>query len=66
MAKVQVKSNKIRDSKTDVVLDVITSILLGIIILIVAYPVIFVISCSFSTAPTINSINLFSGNGLEK
>ena len=51
----KVNANKIRESKGDVVLDVITSIILVLITFIVAYPVIFVISCSFSSSKALEA-----------
>jgi len=44
------KKPKIRESAGDRIFDIITSILLILVIVIVGYPVIYVISCSFSSA----------------
>ncbi len=49
------KTNKIGRPFGDTVLDVITSVLLFSIIIIVGYPVIYVVSCSFSGAVALQS-----------
>lgn len=49
MAK-KLKNIKIRESKADVVLDWITTIILVLFTIIVLYPMIYVISCSFSSS----------------
>lgn len=49
------KSNKIGRTKGDTLLDIITSFLLVLIIIIVGYPVIYVISSSFSSAVAIQA-----------
>lgn len=54
MAK-KLKNIKIRESKWDVVLDVITSIILILFTLIVLYPLIYVVSCSFSSSTALSS-----------
>ena len=44
----KIPSTKIRESKGDVILDVITGAVLVLIVLIVGYPCVYVISCSIS------------------
>ena len=44
------KTNKIGRSKGDTILDIITSIILLLVILVVGYPVVYVLSSSFSSA----------------
>ena len=44
----KISSTKIRESRGDTILDIITGIVLFLIVLIVGYPCIYVISCSFS------------------
>ena len=57
MAKeMKIKSNvKIHESTGDVVLNVITAIILIAVIFIVGYPLIYVISCSFSSSDALNA-----------
>ena len=54
MAKLNKKS-KIRESFGDRVFDVITSILLILVIVIIGYPVIYVVSCSFSSSMSLQA-----------
>ncbi len=52
----KIKSNvKIHESAGDVVLNIITAIILVAVILIVGYPLIYVISCSFSSTEALNA-----------
>ena len=44
----KIPSTKIRESTGDAILDVLTGVVLVLLILVVGYPVIYVISCSFS------------------
>lgn len=55
MAKAKVKSTKIHDTFGDRVLDVITTILLIAVIIIIGYPIIYCISCSFSSSRALES-----------
>ena len=50
MAKIKAKSTKIHDTFGDRMLDVITTILLILVILIIGYPILYCISCSFSSS----------------
>lgn len=50
MAKAQVKSTKIHDTTGDKILNGITIAILIFVIIVVGYPVIYVISCSFSSS----------------
>ncbi len=51
----KVKSTKIHETFGDKVLDVITSILLVLVIIIVGYPCIYVIACSFSSSTALET-----------
>ena len=55
MAKVKAKSTKIHDTFVDRMLNVITTILLILVILIIGYPIIYCISCSFSSSAALES-----------
>lgn len=50
MAKTKLKSTKIHDTRADHVLDIVTGAILVFLCLIVAYPLIYVISASFSSS----------------
>jgi len=50
MAKIKAKSTKIHDTFGDRVLDWVTTILLVLIIFIIGYPIVYCISCSFSSS----------------
>lgn len=50
MAKAIAKSTKIHETFGDKVLDLITTILLILVIIIIGYPIIYCISCSFSSS----------------
>ncbi|MCQ2419979.1 MAG: carbohydrate ABC transporter permease [Clostridia bacterium] len=49
------RQNKIKNSSSDRVLYAIVDVLLILILLVVAYPIIYVISCSFSSASAVSS-----------
>lgn len=51
----KVRSNKIKDSFGDKVLNLITAIVLFLIIIVVGYPIIYVISSSFSSTAAISA-----------
>ena len=53
MAKPKIKNTKINESFGDRVFNIITSILLVFVILLVGYPCIYIISCSFSSTTAI-------------
>ena len=55
----KVKSTKIHDTFGDKVLNLITAILLIAVIIIVGYPIIYVISCSFSSSSALESGRVF-------
>lgn len=55
MAKIKAKSTKIHETFGDRVLDLITSILLVLVIIIIGYPMVYVISCSFSSSRALES-----------
>ena len=55
MAKNQIKNIKINESFGDRVFNIITAIILIAIIIIVGYPCLFVISCSFSSAKALQA-----------
>ena len=44
----KIPSTKIRESTGDAILNILTGVVLVLLILVVGYPVIYVISCSFS------------------
>ncbi len=54
MANVMKKKTKIQEPFSDKVLDVITTLVLVAILIVVAYPVIYTVSCSFSNAEALN------------
>ena len=49
------RSNKIRESFGDRVLEAITTVILILILIVVGYPLIYVVSCSFSSSNALNS-----------
>ena len=55
MAKVNAKSTKIHDTFGDRVLNFVTTVLLILIILIIGYPILYCISCSFSSSAALES-----------
>lgn len=55
MARLNAKSTKIHDTFGDRVLNVITTILLILVILIIGYPILYCISCSFSSSAALES-----------
>ncbi len=55
MAKAKIKNIKIHDTKADQVLDIVTGALLVFLILIVGYPIIYVISASVSSSAALES-----------
>jgi len=55
MAKAKIKSTKIHDTFGDKMLDLITTILLIALMIIIAYPIIYCISCSFSSSRALQS-----------
>lgn len=55
MAKAAIKSTKIHDTKADHALEIITGVILLLLCLIVAYPLIYVISASFSSSRALQS-----------
>ena len=59
MAKALVKNTKIKESFGDNVLNIITGILLVAVIIIVGYPIIFVVSSSFSSSPAVEAGKVF-------
>lgn len=59
MAKALAKHRKIKDSFGDRVLNIITSILLVLVIIIVGYPILFVVSSSFSSSAAVESGKVF-------
>ena len=55
MAKIKAKSTKIHDTFGDRVLDWVTTALLVLIILIIGYPIVYCISCSFSSSSALEA-----------
>ena len=55
MARIKAKSTKIHDSFGDRVLDLITTILLILVILIIGYPILYCVSCSFSASSALEA-----------
>lgn len=55
MAKTQLKSQKIHDTRMDKILDIVTGALLVLFGLIILYPLIYVISCSFSSSDALEA-----------
>ena len=55
MARIKAKSTKIHDSFGDRVLDLITTILLVLVILIIGYPILYCVSCSFSASSALEA-----------
>ena len=55
MAKNAVVKNKIQETTGDKILNIITAIILFAVIIIVGYPVIYVISCSFSSSSALEA-----------
>ncbi len=49
------RQNKIKNSSSDRTLYIIVDVLLILILLVVAYPIIYVVSCSFSSASAVSS-----------
>ena len=59
MEKVKMSAPKIRESTGDTILNVLTGAVLVMIILVVGYPIIFVISCSFSAPSALQAGKVF-------
>lgn len=59
MARIKAKSTKIHDTFGDRVLDVVTTILLVLMILIIGYPIVYCISCSFSSSAALEAGRVF-------
>ena len=59
MANALAKKTKIKESFGDNILNIITGILLVAVIIIVGYPVIYVVSCSFSSSPAVEGGKVF-------
>ena len=55
MAKIKAKSTKIHDTFGDRVLDWVTTTLLVLVILIIGYPIVYCISCSFSSSSALEA-----------
>lgn len=55
----KISSTKIRESRGDTILDIITGIVLVLIILVVGYPCVYVISCSFSDPAALQAGKVF-------
>lgn len=55
MAKIKAKSTKIHDTFGDRVLDWVTTALLVLVILIIGYPIVYCISCSFSSSAALEA-----------
>ena len=55
MAKIKAKSTKIHDTFGDRVLDWVTTALLVMIILVIGYPIVYCISCSFSSSNALDA-----------
>ena len=55
MAKIKEKSTKIHDTFGDRVLDWVTTTLLVLVILIIGYPIVYCISCSFSSSSALEA-----------
>jgi len=55
MAKAKIKNIKIHDTKADQILDFVTGAILFLLIIIVGYPLVYVISASFSSSAALES-----------
>ena len=55
MAKIKAKSTKIHDTFGDRVLDWVTTALLVLVVLIIGYPIVYCISCSFSSSAALEA-----------
>jgi len=59
MASAKLPAKKIKETTGDTILNIITSILLILVIIIVGYPVVYVISCSFSSSSALEAGRVF-------
>lgn len=51
----KIKSTKIHESKGDVILNWITGLILVVIVIVIGYPLLYVISCSFSSSKALEA-----------
>ncbi len=54
MARNRIKNTKIHETRGDQIVDIITSVILLLVAIIVLYPIIYVISCSFSSSSALS------------